>query len=343
MNSSTPLVSIIVPMYNSQEFIESTLHSILNQSYKNIELIIADDGSTDESSKKVLEFSRKDSRVSYYYQDNRGGSAARNLGFDNSKGEYIIYFDSDDTMNENSIEVLVKAIVDSNYHYDIVLGDHRYVNFEEEILNIKHRKMASHVLETIKQNPESKKDLFNLVYFNPIPGTKMIRKDFLVKNNIYFEDLKVSQDLNFYLKMIGYSPEILYVNKIIVNYKVRDGSVSRTFNKNILDCIKCFEIIEENQYSIYENNPKILSTLKYHNYVSKMLMIPMINNTDERKYVYERFKKELLKLNLADVDKRYVELDPRRFKFGMENQFLYTSTLLNKVYPLLAFIRKKLR
>ena len=116
------LISVIVPVYNTGEFLENCLESISGQTYGNIEIILIDDGSTDNSSKICDDFSRKDSRFKVIHKSNGGVSSARNTGLDNVRGKYIAWVDSDDWVDSDYLEIL--------YHYlsinkaDMVVGDY---------------------------------------------------------------------------------------------------------------------------------------------------------------------------------------------------------------------------
>ncbi|PHA03081.1 glycosyl transferase [Bacillus pseudomycoides] len=109
-----PKVSIVVPVYNSEKYLSECLESILNQTYTNIEVVIINDGSTDQSEKIVNKYKMKDDRIAYYYQDNCGPSEARNKGILNSTGEYLTFIDSDDTVEKYYIEFLLNKMISSD-------------------------------------------------------------------------------------------------------------------------------------------------------------------------------------------------------------------------------------
>ncbi len=109
-----PLVSVIVPVYNTEEFVERTLNSICAQTYKNIEIIAVNDGSTDNSEEVCLSIAKKDSRVRYVYKENGGVSSARNEGLKNAVGEYVLFCDSDDTWDDRLLEIVVGEIESEN-------------------------------------------------------------------------------------------------------------------------------------------------------------------------------------------------------------------------------------
>ena len=106
-----PLISIITPCYNSQEYLRETISSVLNQSYRNFEWILINDGSSDKTEEIILEI--EDERIKYLYQENKGQCAASNLGLSQSKGQFIKFLDSDDLLNDTHLENLVKCIVDN--------------------------------------------------------------------------------------------------------------------------------------------------------------------------------------------------------------------------------------
>lgn len=109
-----PKVSIIVPVYNCEKYISECLNSIINQTYKNIEVVIINDGSTDNSERIINEYVTKDARLLYVYQDNGGPSKARNTGILTSTGEYLTFVDSDDTVDKCYVELLVNKMLHTN-------------------------------------------------------------------------------------------------------------------------------------------------------------------------------------------------------------------------------------
>ena len=109
MNRKEPKISVIMPVYNAEKTIERAILSIINQTYNNIELILINDGSTDETESIIKKYIEKEKKIDirYYFQENSGPSIAKNLGIDMAIGEYILFVDSDDTISENYIESLV--------------------------------------------------------------------------------------------------------------------------------------------------------------------------------------------------------------------------------------------
>lgn len=108
-----PKISVLIPCYNAEKYIVECISSIQNQSYKNIEIIVVDDGSTDESATLVQVICHADARVRYYYQENKGLPGARNSGLDLATGEYISFVDNDDILHENFLYILYKNLISS--------------------------------------------------------------------------------------------------------------------------------------------------------------------------------------------------------------------------------------
>ncbi len=124
MNEVEPIISIIVPVYNVEEFLEECLNSIVSQTYKNIEIICVNDGSPDNSKKILEDFQKRDSRIKVFEKENGGLSDARNFGHKKSKGEYIAFVDSDDVIDPNFIYKLYKAIIENNTKVSICNFSH---------------------------------------------------------------------------------------------------------------------------------------------------------------------------------------------------------------------------
>lgn len=135
------LISIIMPAFNRQQFVCKAIESALSQTWRNIELIIIDDGSTDDT-KIVIEKYKKDSRFVYYYQKNQGQSVARNKGIKESHGEYIAFLDSDDIWLPDKLEKQI-AIIEINPGYDVYYGDIVQIDIDDNVISDKNMKRYS--------------------------------------------------------------------------------------------------------------------------------------------------------------------------------------------------------
>ena len=215
------LVSIIIPAYNTEKYIYRAIESSIRQTYKNIEIIIIDDGSTDNTLKAAQKYNY-DNRVRIFQQDNNGVSSARNYGIREAKGEYIIFLDSDDWLEDNAVEILLdlqvkypdKFICAGKYNVDI---DPKTGNF-----------IRTRNIKTDEYDGKIFNSLESLKIILSSPHSKMYRSDIIRKYNLTFkEDIHIGEDqiFNFYYmrKMEG----TFYTSQPLSNMFERQGSASR--------------------------------------------------------------------------------------------------------------------
>lgn len=205
------MVSVIVPIYNVRKFIERGVRQVLQQTYKNFELILVDDGSTDGSYEECREWATVDNRIKVLHQQNTGAGGARNLGIDNAKGEYIYFYDIDDKIQQNLLEYCVGKMGEMDVDF-ICFG---YENIET---TYKSKVLVEFPEVHITSNKEFKSlyvDQF-VLKVNGFPWNKFYRKSFLIKNGLRYENQRIQQDEVFNLKCYRYlekaylSPEVLY-------------------------------------------------------------------------------------------------------------------------------------
>ncbi|MFE4712061.1 glycosyltransferase family 2 protein [Paenibacillus sp. NPDC056722] len=204
-------VSIIIPVYNTKNYVRRAIESILNQSYKNIELIIVDDGSTDGSSAICDEYKQKDSRINVIHQKNSGVSAARNNGIINATGQYIQFVDSDDEIKSDMIKTMVDAI-EKNKSDLVICG---YSVIGKQVFNSATRLYdATEFLVESYLNP----DISSLV----LSSWNMIFKSSILKdNNLRFDPSYVmGEDGLFTLDYLNKCEKVLTINKVFYNYYV---------------------------------------------------------------------------------------------------------------------------
>lgn len=215
--------SIIVPIYNSEKYIEKCICSITKQSYKNIEIILVNDGSTDNSYEKCKHIAKKDDRIKLINKINEGVSSARNTGIEEAIGEYILFLDSDDWLEIDAIECCNKYI--REIKYDMVIFEILKVKkIEENKLNYK-----------IKNNSYTVKSLFEELLYNPkhierinSVCAKLYKLNIIKKNNIKFnQNIQMGEDLLFNIEYLEFTSKVLWSNKIIYNYYI-DNNISAT-------------------------------------------------------------------------------------------------------------------
>lgn len=195
-------ISIIVPVYNAENYIEQCLESLCGQTYENIEVLLIDDGSSDESLVKCQEWAKKDGRVKVYHQENAGASAARNKGIELATGKYLMFVDGDDWIEADTLEILYCQA--EKYQADAaccVLQEET----PEETENAKRASSTSQKLAELEEQNKirfyDKKDESGLVLLSVWgPVCKLYRRD--VVGDCRFEDYKVAEDLLFNTNVI---------------------------------------------------------------------------------------------------------------------------------------------
>ena len=223
-----PLVSIIIPVYNCEKYIGKCIESILIQSYRNIEIVIIDDGSVDKTRKIIERYGSYDERIKYFTQKNSGPSVARNRGIEKSSGQYLTFIDSDDIVNYLYIERLLRKIENNNY--DIVCCG--YVD-ESKYGIVKLNDFWNSKDELNKQE-------FLDCVCSGVGGvlwSKIFRRDIIFKNNIRMNSkIFMSEDLIFILEYCKYSNRFGVLNENLYYYnRLNDNSISSNIDIRYLE------------------------------------------------------------------------------------------------------------
>lgn len=224
------LISVIVPIYNVEKYISKCLNSIINQTYKNLEILLVDDGSLDNCLQICNKFRKKDERIQVIHKKNGGVSSARNIGIDKSHGEYILFVDPDDWLESNMIEILYDSI--KTNECDIVACDY-YINYEDN--EVKHNQLREDMI--ISNQDEMYKYLFDEKYYAGYLWNKLIRKDLIDKLNLKFdENVRVCEDLLFLSKLMSVCEKIIYIPKYkLYHYRQTMGSaINFTYSRKDL-------------------------------------------------------------------------------------------------------------
>lgn len=239
---STPLLSIVMPVHNPQEYLSLCLDSVLNQTMSDFELITIDDASSDNSYNTLKKYEKKDYRVSVYKNESSIGAAkTRNKGLDLARGEFIIFLDSDDYFEPDFFEKMLNAIMLNNA--DIAICD-IYWRDEQEKSEYAFNKKQNYMSSLLK-NPFHPEDFDCIIFYGMpfAPFNKVIRRKFLVEKEIRFQDLPNSNDVFFGILATAVASLVVYVPYSLVHYRYNTGcQISSKTHKNPL-CI-CFAFIK---------------------------------------------------------------------------------------------------
>ena len=226
------LISIIVPIYNTEKYLHQCLDSILNQTYTNFEVLLVNDGSTDSSGMICQEYVGRDSRFRYFEKDNGGVASARNLGLERSGGAYITFIDSDDWIEPNYLEVLYTALKESNtdvaistykrFAQDGVFYLRSYSREDDEFLNIGTRS-RDYFLEILPRLGELDHSFYSI-------SSKLIKRE-IIGNLLFDEQISYAEDLNFFFHLYLGVESVVYVRDYTYIYRTHDASTSQNFNE----------------------------------------------------------------------------------------------------------------
>ncbi len=227
-----PKLSIIIPVYNVEEYLKDCLNSVLKQRFTDYEVICINDGSTDNSLQILNEYKLKYPQIKIIDQENKGLSAARNKGIEKATGDYILFLDSDDWLVDNALEMLANAIVDEDF---IVFNGKRFIEdsgVEEADMGVEEKELSGWGYYN-KYALQSRKFHFVCVVL------RAYKRSFLLNNNLFFEDGLYHEDNLFtpiacyYAQKVKVIPDVLYV------YRIRKGSITTNQSfKSLTDIIQ---------------------------------------------------------------------------------------------------------
>ena len=224
--SEQPLISVIVPIYNVEKYLRKCVNSILNQTYMNLEVILVDDGSTDNSPAICDEYAKEDDRVIVVHKANGGLSSSRNAGLDICRGSYIGFVDGDDYIEPNMYQDLLRAVQN-----EVGVIGVTAIAIESE---------SGHIRQFVHENAsdESKKIYIEslLLHKGDVSvWSKLFPRDIIGSHR--FDETKLNEDLLFVFDIEKNIKKLRYTLKVGYHYVIHDGSISRSFGKAVHDMV----------------------------------------------------------------------------------------------------------
>ena len=225
----TEKITVIVPVYNVENYLNKCLDSLINQTYKNLEIIVINDGSTDNSGEICQEYAQKDNRIIYVEQENGGLSDARNAGLERMTGSYVTFVDSDDWVEPNYVEVLHNKLI--GYQADIAIGNYYSYN-EDEAMYYFHVNSESYY-EKLYDNISIFENLYDakqMKSFSLISAWGKLYKAELF-DYIRFDKGKLGEDGYINQKLYLLVQKVIYINQGLYAYRQRSGSITKTWTE----------------------------------------------------------------------------------------------------------------
>ena len=268
--------SIIVPVYNVDKYLRQCVNSVERQDYKNYEIILVDDGSTDDSPIICDEFKQKNTAIKVIHKKNGGLSDARNIGTEQAKGEYVIYLDSDDYWNDTAFLSKIYTLIDVDKPDLLVFGYKKVLDNRDMFSYIPHSKSDS-VEELVKAGE-----------FNICAWDKVVKRELLISNNIFFRKNVYSEDMEWCSLLFKYVEKISILSETPYSYRQRTGSITKKISeKNIADIKDNFE-----KCLLIKRDMSHKKSLAFEYYLAKnmsMFMIALSNLKKQNQSKYYKF------------------------------------------------------
>lgn len=321
------LISIIVPIYNNSRYLEECINSILNQTYKNLEIILVNDGSKDDSLNICEKIMKKDKRIIVVNKKNTGVSDTRNVGIDIAKGKYIVFVDSDDVIDNNMIFSLYKIAIEKNV--DVVR-----CNYREYGTSNKGK------LYDIEEKKFTKEEIQNVIpYFTTnnknIPAyiwVLLINKDKIVK---FDKTLYFMEDTEFFIRLLLNIDSIYFSSQCLYNYRYNNHSASKNSKKVIDNILGILDSEKRIKHFLKENNllneelNKRMNATAFSLIISKikLLSVDEINRKEIKEILKLKEIKEILdNIKISNISKKIlIEY------FCLKNNFFYGLCLIIKL------------
>ncbi|CDB35850.1 glycosyltransferase group 2 family protein [Phascolarctobacterium sp. CAG:266] len=328
-------ISVIIPVYNVEKYLKRCLDSVINQAYKNLEIILVDDGSTDNTLKILQEFALKNSRIKIFCQENQGAAVARNLGLSIATGKYVIFLDSDDYFEKDLVEKSVERaekfnadiVVFRAIAFDNITGERSPLN--DKIGSLKEYQQKSF---NYKDLPDKILNLFLIA-----PWNKLYNREFLNKHSFQFQNVKRSNDLYFTSATLVSAEKIILLDKVLVNYRVGLTKNLQSGNdKTPLDFYKALVALknyleEKDLYCVvYKSYLKMAVEVIFYN-------INSLKSEKQFKELIRFFKKEGFKeLKISEYERLYTLtfLGYLQYRCVVSNNLLNNIKLLRFLYKL---------
>ncbi|NFO10197.1 glycosyltransferase [Clostridium botulinum] len=289
-----PLVSIIIPVYNSASFLSECLDSVICQSYKKLEIICINDGSTDNSLSIIKKYAKKDNRIRYYTQKNKGQSAARNEGLKMCSGEYVSFVDSDDMIDLNTISIAMDLLLNNKldaviYNMEMFLPNNiRFSCFTGELF----------LHESIKINTRCKECIINYTNAAPAVLKKSTIKEPFIEGMIY-------EDWVFMVRYLLQSLNVFWLNKPLYKYRRNfEKSTTSNISSKCLDLFKAYYLSKESiENSVMKNTYNYINDIKILNESAGFIHANLIDVNFSQ--LTEKYINELAKIVLEFPDTYY--------------------------------------
>ena len=336
-------ISILMPVYNAEKYLNETIDTIKNQSFSNWELIIVDDGSIDNSKEICTKLMNDDKRIKYIFQENLGVSHTRNVALENAQGKYIVFVDSDDLIHEDYLKILINSIEKNNSDISVCNFIERKISNTGKVEDITREFYPKEVME-MSEMKDYIMDFGNSGLLNPL-WNKIYKREIIENNNITFDEkVETGEDFIFNLQYFRKVKKISFIKDSLYYYIRRNNnSITYKYIENMYE--KGWEIHwllegflkdmgfynEENAYVLYGNHlTGVFSAFLnlYHDHCK-------LTSKEKRSYIKKIISKSYVKECAANrkKDKGIIGLTSLLVRIN-------NTVLISAVFKAIALVRK---
>ncbi len=318
-------VSIIVPVYNVEAYLDKCLNSLINQTLEDIEIIVVNDGATDRSQEIIEKYAKKSPKIQAYIKENGGLSDARNYGLQYCTGEYIGYVDSDDFVELNMYELLYEAA--RKNHSDVVECNLFHTYDEGEDIEIG---------EIIKDKKRM------LMFGRSVVWNKIYQREWLLQTKVTFHKGLIYEDIEFYLKLIPYIHQYTYIDEALIHYVQRSTSINNYSTLKTLDILSVLQTVNKyyEEQGFYEEYKEAIEFFYIRVLLcSSFLRMCKIRDKKERKLALEKNWTFLNKTYPNWKNNRVLRKEKVKHKLFMRSMNVVTYRFYSWLFPVINHIK----
>lgn len=303
-------VSVVIPVYNVEKYLEDCLDSIVNQTLTNLEIICINDGSTDNSLNILNEYAKNDSRISVYSQKNGGHAVATNRGIDLATGDFLFCMDSDDVLALNALELTYNAAIEKDVDFVIF----KAINYDDVSDTYYETEVYSMdpIAEVVGESVFNYQDIGELMFSAIVtPWSKLYKREFILKHNIRFPEGLIFEDNVFFFESMLKAERIYFLKEFLFTRRWYASSSTTAGDLRFLDSIKVSNLVfdvfrEQNEFDNYKYN-------LYNNKISLVFMR------------YDNIKEEFKEAFFQAMKKDFIKLLDEKYYSDFENSLEYTN------------------
>ncbi len=312
-------LSIIIPVYNAERYIKNCIDSIINETEKDVEIIVINDGSTDSTKDIIKKIAEENKSVKIFNNDNKGVSYSRNYGIRKASGKYILFLDADDYLSREWKKI-IKVVTKNEFDYSII-GNVDFPDFLDK------KKILFYTI-----------GLTDIEYCFSTPWSKIYRREFLIENNIFFDEkIFNGEDELFNIMTILKANIIKFHKASIYNYRLSKGSLTKKFDKEIFDSDKKFKMELKKILLLFNlKKEEIDDMMEFVEFNSTKMLINRISYINK----YSLAKKEYYKIKYYE-SKYCLGIFDKIVKFLIKNELYFIIYFLYRTKNMVKTLRKE--